>query len=234
MKAIKLFVLFTAAVLTLGVFGGSMLRMDKDFAEGAPTKKVAFLGDSYVQNHRRPITEAWHYHWAENHKYHYLNYGRNGNCVYYQNKSGAIMMKRFAEIPKDVDAIVIIAGHNDACVPTKEGVEAEPFFKDFAAAVPKFLANVKKHYPQAKIVWITPWQVDKPGFKEAIAAIKAGCEQEGVPCCDATAFTGIQPNDAEMQKKYYQAPKDTAHLNAAGHQLMLEKISPWLDKVLGW
>ena len=60
------------------------LRMDETFAPtNSPLsgKTIAFLGDSYVQNHRRSPRESWHCRFAEKHGMHYLNYGRNGNCI---------------------------------------------------------------------------------------------------------------------------------------------------------
>ena len=95
------------------------LRMDETFAPtNSPLsgKTIAFLGDSYVQNHRRPPREAWHCRFAEKHGMHYLNYGRNGNCIVFDNpRRGTPMVKRYKEIPADVDYLVVIAGHNDAC-----------------------------------------------------------------------------------------------------------------------
>ena len=249
MKLTHLFAASLAALAAVSSFAGGYLRMDKDFADGAPTKKIAFIGDSYVQNHKGKIPETWHYQYAEGHKYHYLNFGRNGNRVIFPSKgSGPIIAKRFKEIPADTDYIVIIAGHNDACAynrlggddkhldpatfgPAEKAKIAE-MEKTFVESLPKFLANLKKSYPKAKIAWVTPWQVEHDHFPETIAAIKAACAKAGIPCCDATELTGIAPNDEKTRAKLFQSKTDTAHLNAAGHKLVLPKFTAWLDKAL--
>ncbi len=50
-------------------------------------KTINVIGDSYVKNHKRPFTEAWHYLVAE--KYHmiYRNYGRNGRCLVFNREA---------------------------------------------------------------------------------------------------------------------------------------------------
>ena len=91
--------------------GKGYLRMDETFAPtNSPLsgKKIAFLGDSYVQNHRRSPRESWHCRFAEKHGMHYLNYGRNGNCIVFDNpRRGTPMVKRYKEIPADVDYLVV-------------------------------------------------------------------------------------------------------------------------------
>ena len=43
-------------------------------------KTMLVLGDSYVKNHRRPVTETWHYKLAEKYHMDYRNYG-NGSSM---------------------------------------------------------------------------------------------------------------------------------------------------------
>ena len=80
-------------------------------------KSIAFIGDSYVQNHKRPIEETWHYRLAEKYQMDYSNFGRNGNDVVLDRVDGknwgANVCVRFGELPP-ADYIVVIGGHNDA------------------------------------------------------------------------------------------------------------------------
>ena len=46
----------------------------------------------------------------------------------------------------------------------------------------------------------------------------------GIAYCDAAALSGIDVNSEDFRAKYFQVKRDTAHLNAAGHALMLGKI----------
>ncbi len=229
------------------------LRMDRDFSAnpaGAASplrgKKIAFIGDSYVQNHRRPATEAWHCRFAETNAMHYLNFGRNGNMLVFEvEKRGTPVRIRYREIPEDVDAIVAIGGHNDTRaisllkgVHTPKGDPEEIKAKqaecaaEFRAGVKQFLADVKRDYPKAKLVVVTPWAVDRSFFPEVIASLTAECAAANVPCIDASKLSGLMPNDVETRTRYFQAPNDVAHLNAEGHGVMLEKIAPVLAAML--
>lgn len=242
------------AVLPLAALCASgYLKMERDFASAetpvadevakAPLfrKKIAFLGDSYVQNHRRPATEAWHCLLAEKYQMHYLNFGRNGNRIVFPHpKQGTVMMQRFTEIPDDADYIIVIAGHNDAnAINRLNGDKAvaddSPEIKEkrtammtqFSAGFHEFVTALKARYPKAKIAFVTPWAVDSPYFPFVIDTIKSETAAQGIPCYDAASLSGVNPNDEEYRRKYFQAANDTAHLNAQGHKLMLDKIEPF-------
>ncbi len=203
-------------------------------------KKIAVLGDSYVQNHRRPIEETWHYRLAEKYQMEYLNYGRNGNTMILDNRTrGVAMKRRFAEIPSDVDYLVVIAGHNDACeidrLGGKHAVEdneetlpkKQARLAEFKAGVPAFIERLKARFPKAKIAFVTPWEVKRPYFAEVIETVKSATAAAGVACCDAAALSGIDVNSEDVRAKYFQDKRDTAHLNAAGHAVMLGKVEPF-------
>lgn len=251
----KKLLILTIAALPMMAMCAKYLKMDRDFADAEAAvpeeisasplfrKKIAFLGDSYVQNHRRPATEAWHCLLAQKYQMHYLNFGRNGNrMVFAHPKQGTVMMKRFTEIPEDVDYIVIIAGHNDAnAISRLNGKDAvsdeseetkakrEDMISTFKKGCHDFVAELKAKYPKAKIAFVTPWAVDSPYFPLVIDTVKAETVAQGVPCYDAATLSGINPNDPEFRQKYFQGPKDTAHLNAEGHKMMLQKIEPFFQ-----
>lgn len=44
-------------------------------------KRMVIMGDSYVKNHVRPVSETWHYKLAAKYHMEYHNYGWNGNCI---------------------------------------------------------------------------------------------------------------------------------------------------------
>lgn len=242
-----------AALPLLSFCAQGYLKLDRDFASAETPvaeetsssplyrKKIAFLGDSYVQNHHRPATEAWHCLLAEKYRMHYLNFGRNGNSMVFPHpKQGKPMRERFVEIPDDADYIVVIAGHNDAnAIKRLNGDKAvtddseetkakrEEMIAQFKKGCREFIAALKARYPKAKIAFVTPWAVDAPYFPFVIETIKSECASQGVPCYDAAALSGIDPNDPQFRARYFQGASDTAHLNAEGHKLMLQKIEPF-------
>ncbi len=248
---LTLAIFLTAAALNAATY----LRLDRDFAAEAPTvadqsehaspldgKKFAVLGDSYVQNHKGAITDTWHCRLAQKHRMHYWNFGRNGNCLAFSvSGRGPAMFKRYKAIPAEAELIVVIAGHNDANVisqlktsnpvadDTEENKAAHAkMLAEFRTGCQALIDGIRANYPAAKLAFVTPWAVDKPYFRETIDAIKSVTAAAGVPCYDAAALSGIDPNSEEFRKQYFQSPGDDAHLNAAGHALMLEKVEPFL------
>ena len=58
--------------------------------------------------------------------------------------------------------------------------------------------------------------------------IQKVCKQHGVPVLNNYRKSSIiKVRDEEFRKKYFQGPKDTAHLNNAGHDLFLPVGMEW-------
>ena len=181
-------------------------------------KRIIFFGDSYVRNHNRPYTEAWHYKVAERHNMKYINYGINGSSVAMDRSAqgfGRAMVERYKAMP-DADYVIVVAGHNDTYFLVNERTHDTEM-----ECMDKLCKGLREKYPDAKIAWITPWHVDRPGFEETIAAIKETCARYGIPVLD-TESSGIEVNNEEFRAKYFQGLNDTAHLNAEGHDLIVD------------
>ncbi len=186
-------------------------------------KTIAFLGDSYVKNHRRPSTETWHAKAAANLEMNYVNCGRNGSSIAFDRTKdgfGPAMTERYKiEIPDSVDYIVVIAGHNDADYLTNHS--DKNLWVDFVKGLDTLLDGMQTKFPNAKIAFVTPWAVARPGFSEVNAQIIKACGQKGIPVLDMAALGVIEVNNPEFRAKYFQGPNDTAHLNAEGHDLLV-------------
>ena len=204
-------------------------------------KTISVIGDSYVQNHHRPVEETWHYRLAEKYQMQYLNYGRNGNPLIvprtYKQKN--TILRRFEYDMQTVpDYVVVVAGHNDALSVRqklnaedsgKSGLPPDPAkVQEFRNGLVEFVGRLKVKFPSAKIVFVSPWNVQAPGFAEILSAYRELLPGLGVAFYDAAALSGIDPHDKEGDKaKLWQGPTDTAHLSKAGHTIMLEKIEPF-------
>ena len=186
-------------------------------------KTIAFLGDSYVKNHRRPSSETWHAKAAANLGMKYVNCGRNGSAIAFDRTTegfGPAMTERYkTEIPDSADYIVIIAGHNDAGF-VGNGSDQNSWNK-FCIALDTLLDGIIGQYPEARLAFITPWAVDRPGFTEVNAQIIKACGERGIPVLDMAAMGVIDVNNSDFRTKYFQGPNDTAHLNAEGHDLLV-------------
>ena len=187
-------------------------------------QRLVVLGDSYVANHRRPKTEAWHYLAAQRLGLEYRNYGRNGSSIAWdRERFGPRMVWRYREMTDTADIVLVIAGHNDA---TLMG-ESKDSLRMFRDSLDLLCRRLLEKYPRAKVGFVTPWHVNRPGFKPVIRTIHKVCKRHHIPVLDSKN-SGIRVEDDEFRRQYFQAPDDHAHLNAEGHQLAL----PWGEKFL--
>ena len=199
-------------------FGGAQTY---DLSDPLLGKTINVFGDSYVRNHVRPYTETWHCKLAERHSMVYNNYGINGSSVAFDRSDrgfGVAMLDRFEMMTHKADYILVIAGHNDAYYITN----APDSTAKCLERLDLFCKGLVEKYPEAKIGFVTPWAVDKPNFPEIIAAIKTSCAKYGIPVLDAASTSGIDPNDEAFREKYFQTKWDNAHLNPAGHDLLVD------------
>lgn len=190
-------------------------------------KTMCVFGDSYVANHRKPKTETWHAKVAAKHNMTYLNYGRNGSCIAFDRTRdgfGPSMLVRYKQMPDTADYVVVIAGHNDA-EKIKNSADSLVMFRD---SLQRLCDCLIEKYPTAKIAFVTPWNVDRPGFRQVITTIVEVCGDNGIPVLNAATTSGIHVRNDEFRRRYFQAPKDTAHLNDAGHNLLVG----WAERFL--
>lgn len=183
-------------------------------------KTLCVIGDSYVANHRRPKTETWHYKVAARHHMTYLNYGRNGGCIAWDRSRegfGKSLLVRYKEMPDTADYILVIAGHNDADK-IKTSRDSLLMFRD---SLQQLCTALIERYPAARIAFVTPWNVPRAGFPEVIATIQEVCAANGIPVLNAATTSGIHVRNDAFRRRYFQAPNDTAHLNDAGHNLIV-------------
>ena len=111
-----------------------------------------------------------------------------------------------------------IAGHNDAGM-----VNTPERWQTFVDSLDYLCDRLKTEYPNARVGFVTPWAVDRPGFTEVINQIKTTAAKYGFPVLDNAYTSGIRVNDPEFRALYFQngGKNDTAHLNDAGHNLIL-------------
>ncbi len=200
------------------------------------------IGDSYVANHRRPYTETWHYKLATENNFVYNNYGKNGSCIAFDRTHdgkwnfGPAMWQRYKAMDSNADYVIIIAGHNDADMVAR-AVNNPKMYKDslkmFRDSLVTMIKGIKTLCPKAQIGFVTPWYVDRAGFKDVCNTIKKVCKSEGIPVLwNYDADCVIKVRDEEFRKKYFQGGKgtDTAHLNEAGHALFLPVGKKWFEE----
>lgn len=182
-------------------------------------KTMCVIGDSYVYNHGCPVSETWHYKLATKHGMKYQNLGQNGNSIAFERESiyGAPLYKRYSIIPENADYILIIAGHNDAYLVNGD-IDRQKVLRQ---RLDELLKGLKRKYSGAKIGWVTPWNVAYEGFPATINIIEEMCRKNDVKVLNAAYTSGINPNDLVFRSRYFQGKDDNAHLNNAGHNLLM-------------
>lgn len=195
-------------------------------------KRICVFGDSYVRNHSRPVEESWHFKAAKALGIEYVNYGINGSSVMYDRTDrgfGVAMTERYKTLPDSLDCLLIIAGHNDAVmIPDENGL------KEFRNALESLFTNLQARYPKAKIGYVLPWMVEESYFKEVREIIKDVCNTYAIPVFDAGDAGQIRVNDDGFRSQYFQngGINDKAHLNAAGHDLIVAKGEEFIKSLM--
>lgn len=194
---------------------------------------INVIGDSYVANHRCPKEQTWHYKLALDLGMSYNNYGRNGSCIAFDRTHdgkfnfGPALWVRYKAMDPKADYVLIIAGHNDADK-VKDNKDSLRMFQDSLIC---FLEGVKTLCPNARIGFVTPWNVDAPGFKQVGKVIRKVCKKYAIPVLwNMDKKCVIDPNSEDFRKRYFQSGNDRAHLNAQGHDLFLPIAKEWFNK----
>ena len=154
-------------------------------------KSIVFFGDSYIQNHVRPIEETWHYKLAVKYNMEYHNFGWNGNCVAYDRTAenfGPAMYERYKVLPEKADYVVVCAGHNDASrmMYTGEGTDA------FREKLKVLCEALVRKYPGAKLCFVTPWAVPRPMFPSCWRSAAPTASRSSTPPGTAVSMCGTR------------------------------------------
>lgn len=193
---------------------------------------INVIGDSYVANHRADKSESWHAKVAKAHGMTYRNYGRNGACIAFDRSKqgfGKALSERYVDMNDSADIVLIIAGHNDADM-VGHSADSLQTVRD---SLDHLLTNLRIKYPHAHIGYVTPWYVDRPGFKEVVDVILEVCDKHNVPVLDNyNDRCVIKVRDADFRKRYFQGSNDTAHLNSAGHDLYVPVGESFLHRLV--
>ena len=168
----------------------------------------------------RPYTETWHYKVAQKHRMIYRNYGMNGNCIAFDRTKqgyGKPMYERYREMNDSADYVLVIAGHNDVNTLSRRADSLDVFRERLDV-----LCNgLIEKYPSARIAFVTPWNFGGLTLPVVINVIKDVCAKHSIPVLDAASTSGIHVRNAHFRELYCQSEHDNAHLNDAGHDLLI-------------
>ena len=208
-------------------------------------KKIACLGDS--------ITAATNLEGQENYlemSYPYqlgkvlnagemVNLGIGGSSIgrYWDNA----FVDRYKEIPEDSDIIIVMGGTNDGfCASEKElGSLQEREKRTFAGDLDELLKGLKKDYPDAEIVLVTPLpnilhdmlrrdRKDLLPQSSFVAIMKQLSEEYEIPLIDLYGSGILDSHDAAVIHSFIP---DGVHGNEMGYRYLAEHIAAELIRI---
>lgn len=191
-------------------------------------KRIGFIGDSYVRNHKDVVENTWHYKFALKHNMQYYNYGINGNCVAIdRERYGQALYKRYKEMTDSLDYVVVIAGHNDASMLDSIGLD------NYKQKLNLLCEGLIDKYPVAKIYFFTCWTRKNFSGSDAEKVVDATievCGNYSIPVFDAARNGNIFAQSDAFRKVFFQNAgiKDKAHLNSKGHDRFLPSAEAFL------
>ncbi len=199
----------------------SALSVSAQVGDVLQGKSIGVIGDSYVRNHKDKIENTWHYKFAKKHGMTYYNYGKNGNCLAVDlPKWGNGVYKRYIYMKDSLDYVIVIGGHNDCSRIDSIGMDT---FKSRLSILCKGLIE---KYPEAKILFFTPWSCENfetSNRRQVVDAIIEVCGDYSIPVFDCARKSNIFVQSDKFRSIYFQGKGigDGAHLNSKGHDRFL-------------
>lgn len=148
---------------------------------------------------------------------------------------------RYRDIPKDTDLIIVMGGTNDGfCATQKELGSLESREKrTFAGDLDELMKGLKKEYPDAMIVFVTPLpnvlhdmlRKDSDSLLPQTAFVKMIRQlshEYGIPVIDLYHANLLDTHDAAV---IYNFMPDGVHGNAAGYQILAEHLAAEIIKL---
>lgn len=175
------------------------------------------------------------------------NYGVSGSRITDADTKiphpGAFVNRMYG-MSSEADLIIVFGGTNDFWFgDCPIGKSTDKGQNTFYGALNKMMSHLKNSYPNADIVFITPYQQSKDAtetqpykrstygnfgtgtLKEYRIAILDRCQYYGIPVLDLYADYELNTVDnIEALRKYGQFMCDGCHLNDAGYNLLARKI----------
>lgn len=191
-------------------------------------KTLDIIGDSYVANNGKPVSETWHYKIATQHAMKYNNYGINGNGLVTTKATGAPVVNRVGDMDSSADYVIVVGGKND--------YNQQVPISDFKAGLVKLIQELAERFVGKKICFFTPWSiVESETMNVSLAqysqAIEDVCGAYSISCFNSSKRSGILAYSGAFQTKYFQTSTDRSHLNDAGHNLFVNPATKFLESL---
>lgn len=158
----------------------------------------------------------------------------------FYGKGGSFCPVSYRPLPEgDFDIIFVNGGSNDwYCEIPLWDEENSRNTRTFIGAINTTIDNLQKAYPDALIVFMTPWVTKgvknfRGNTTDDYSRVMVDvCSQRDIPCFEAYLpwVSHIFADQESFRSKYFLTSSDPWHLNAAGQQYFLPTIAQWLQE----
>lgn len=192
-------------------------------------KTINLLGDSYIAGESLSVDETWGGILADKYGMTLNRYGKGGNGLASPEASGTPMYLRYTEMKNDADIVFVVGGRNDYNKRYPVGSVGDTAADSFCGALSILIDGLREKYPNALILFSTPWYVNEE-MKAYSDAMLAVCAQKQIPCFNAAdqTLSGVYMNDSAFRAKYCMQANDVSHLNADGMALYFPAVEQFI------
>ena len=161
------------------------------------------------------------------------NLGVAGSAISRCSKNA--MVDRYASISKSADVIVVMAGVNDYFKSKNFGNFNSYDKKSFCSGTLEMMTGLKKKYPRAKIIVVTPLRTSKSarnavqGQGAYVDAVKLAAEANGFSIVDLYYSNILDSYDGNVVRDYIP---DKLHPNANGYDILGTIVAAEIVKVM--
>lgn len=196
------------------------------------------IGDSYFQGDKLATEYVWLNLLSIKYGITLHNAGKNGSTVSAFVTTNNPICRRYTSMPSNDPQIVLVeGGRNDYNKNTPLGTVDSTDEKTFMGALNVTLTGLKKMYPSAMIVCITPWNFTGTNtttgftYRDYVNAMIAVAEAQGVYCINASdpKTVGVDMKDSSFKAKYSMDGTSISHLNMEGMKYVLPRFEEHLS-----
>ncbi len=197
------------------------------------------MGDSYFAGDGIGKDCTWVNMLGNKYGMHFNNYGIGGSTISAFVTTNNPMVVRIKQMEKvDADIILFEGGRNDYNKQVPLGETSDTGIKSFYGALNYSLDYLRKTYPNALIILVTPWKYSSTNelgysnvtYAKAMRTIAEERNDPHIVCLYAAdpAITGVDMTNASFRAQYCNTPTDVSHLNVEGMNLVFPKMEAFV------
>ncbi len=219
--------------------GKALLSVAPAYAKQLEGLTMLAMGDSYFAGDGIGKDNTWVNILGNKYGMNFINYGIGGSTISAYVTTNNPMVNRIKQMEKlDADIILLEGGRNDynKLVPLGDTDDKSP--TTFYGALNSSLDYLRKTYPDALIILVTPWKLNSQNsigysnvtYAKAMRTVAEERKDPHIVCLYAADpdLTGVDMTNATFKMKYCIKPTDVSHLNIEGMKLVFPNMEKFV------